>query len=494
MLIRRLFIILSLILAAEAAQANFDFNSNCIKAYQNILSLKLSNARLLISAEKKKNPGNSIPYLLDNYVDYFSLLTTENKSDFDRLKNNKASRLSRMEKEDRNSPYYLFAQAEINLQWAMTRGRFQEYFTSAIEINRAFNLLQENAKKFPGFLPNQKNIGVINAILGSVPDGLKKAMSAFGIRGDTRRGLRMLENLIIKLPQSPYPHFYEEAVFYLSFIQTDIINDPANYNKIIANTRYIDSESLLRTYIRAYAGIRMGNNKDALSELVKRPEGPAYQPYPYLDYLTAIAKMHGLDQTASLNFQTYLNNYRGVNYIKDTFLNLAWLELLKGNIRGYKSLTEQVRLKGYSYHDKDKQALKEANDPVPDQNLLRARLLFDGAYYEKSLAQIADKKMEDFKILRDKIEYCYRLGRIYDEISRDDFALKFYQFTIDLGKNERYYFASNAALRIASVYEKKNELLKAKQYYNMAINMKDHDYESSIENKAREGLKRLNNE
>lgn len=140
--------------------------------------------------------------------------------------------------------------------------------------------------------------------------------------------------------------------------------------------------------------------------------------------------MHGLDQTASLNFQTYLNNYRGVNYIKDTFLNLAWLELLKGNIRGYKSLTEQVRLKGYSYHDKDKQALKEANDPVPDQNLLRARLLFDGTYYDKALAQIADRKMEDFKILRDKIEYCYRLGRIYNEVSRDDFALKFYQLPL----------------------------------------------------------------
>ena len=93
--------------------------------------------------------------------------------------------------------------------------------------------------------------------------------------------------------------------------------------------------------------------------------------------------------------------------------------------------------------------------------------------------------------LRDKIEYCYRLGRIYDEISKDEFALKFYQSAIDLGKNERYYFASNAALRMAFIYEKKKDLSKAKLFYNTALSMRGHDYENSIENKAKEGLRRI---
>jgi tetratricopeptide (TPR) repeat protein len=172
---------------------------------------------------------------------------------------------------------------------------------------------------------------------------------------------------------------------------------------------------------------------------------------------------------------------------------LAWLELLKGNVKGYKSYVQQVKTKGYTYHEKDKQALSEANDPIPDLSLLKARLFFDGGYYEKAFENIADKKMDGFKTLRDKIEYCYRQGRIYDETAKDEFALKFYKFAIDLGKNERYYFASNAALRIASIYENKNEITKARQYYNTALNMKDHDYESSIENKAKDGLKRIGN-
>lgn len=494
MLIRGSIVLIAFIILSQEAHANFDFNSNCVKAYQSILSLKLNNARSLISAEKKIHPGNSIPYLLDNYVDYFSLLTTESKADFDRLKTNKSSRLSRMEKDDKNSPYYLFAQAEINLQWSLTRGRFQEYFTSGMELNRAFNLLQENSEKFPAFLPNQMGLGTINAILGTVPAGLKKVISAFGIRGNARSGLKMLENLVVELPQSPYSHFYEEAVFYLAYVQTDIIQHPQSYNKIIANTQNISSESLLRAYIRSYAGIKTGHTRQAVSTLGNRPSGSEYQEYPYLDYLMGIAKMHSLDQSASINFLNYLNKYRGINFVKDAYLNLAWMELLKGNSSGYRNFTDQLQFKGYTYHEKDRQALIEAKDPIPDLSLLKARLLFDGGYYDKSLDQISKKKLSDFSILRDKIEYCYRLGRIYDEISRDDFALKFYQFAIDLGRNERFYFASNAALRMAMIYEKKRDWAKARQYYNTALNMRAHDYENSIENKAIKGLKRLGNE
>ncbi len=483
-------LILTLLVCSFEARANFDFNANCIQAYQNILSLKINAAKGLISAEKKKNPANSIPYLLDNYIDYFTLLTSESKADFERLKNNKASRLDRMESDDKNSPYYLFAQAEINLQWALTRGRFQEYFNSAIELNRAFNLLQENSKKFPSFIPNQKNLGMINAIMGSMPEGMRKAMSAFGIRGNTASGVRMLESLVAKLPQSPYSHFYDEVVFYLAYIQTDILNNRALYPKILINTREIDPESLIKTYIRGYAGMKMAHNDDAISVLSKKPYGNEYQPYPYLDYLMGIAKLHLLDNGASVYLNTYLRTYRGINFIKDTYLNLAWNELLKGNLNGYRANISQVKSKGYALHEKDKQAVVEANDPIPDVDLLKARLLFDGGYYSRALSQIDDKRMDDFKILRDKIEYCYRLGRIYDELSKDEFALKFYQFAVNLGKNERYYFASNAALRMASVYENKKEMAKARQYYTTALNMKSHDYESSIENKAREGLRR----
>ncbi|MFA6944892.1 MAG: hypothetical protein WC220_03225 [Pedobacter sp.] len=48
---------------------------------------------------------------------------------------------------------------------------------------------------------------------------------------------------------------------------------------------------MLKIYIRAYAGVKMGHSRNALDELNKRPSGPLYQTYPYLDYLTGLSKM-----------------------------------------------------------------------------------------------------------------------------------------------------------------------------------------------------------
>ncbi|SDM25475.1 hypothetical protein SAMN05421813_108112 [Daejeonella rubra] len=491
MIISRAFIILVFLCFSQVAQANFDFNANCINAYQNILSLKLNTARILISAEKRKNPSNSIPYLLDNYVDYFSLMTTENKTDFERFKDRKSERISRIEKDDKGSPYYLFALAEINLQFALSRSRAKEYFTASIEVNRAYSQLQENAKKFPEFLPNQKNLGMINAVLGSIPDGMRKALSAFGIRGDTKTGIRMMESLIEKLPGSSYAHFYDETVFYYSIIQTDIVPDPANYSKIMKNTEDMDRESLLRTYIRAYAGVKMGNTRNSLVELNKKPSGPVYPSYPYLDYLSGIAKMQNLDPTAALSFNTYLKGYKGVNLIKDTYLQLAWLELIRGNAKAYQYYVEEVKQKGYEFSGRDKQAMREVNYGIPDIGLLKARLLSDGGNYERAMSQLSGKTTNDFKNLMYKIEFNYRMGRIYDLTSKNELALKYYQKAIDLGKNEPYYFASNSALRSGMIYEMNKNKIRAKQFYNVAINMKDHDYENSIENRAKEGLKRV---
>jgi predicted negative regulator of RcsB-dependent stress response len=492
MLFRRLFLTFLLLALLPKVHANFDFNANCIKAYQSIMALKLNTARALINAEKKRNPNNSIPYLLDNYVDYFNLITSENQSDYARFKESKSLRIRRIEKDDKDSPYYLYALAEINLQVALSRSKEKEYFSASIEFNKAFSQLKENSKKFPNFLPNQKSLGMIQAVLGSFPEGLSKALSAFGIRGDTRTGVKLLENLIEKLPESSYSHFYDETVFYYAIIQTDIISESTNYAKIVKITEQIDRGSLLRTYIRAYAGIKLGNSIKSVLELNKRPTEPFYVAYPYLDYLMGLAKLQNLDQSAASNFQAYLKLNRGTNLIKDTYLQLAWLELVKGNGQGYQQFVSLVKTKGNNSHNRDIQALKEVNYGIPDINLLKSKLLSDGGNYDKALAQLLGKSTSDFKSLMHQIEFNYRIGRIYDLSSKFDQALKYYQVAIDLGKNQAYSFAANSALRSGIIYEKNKNFIRAKQFYTLAINMKDHDYENSIENRAKEGLKRIN--
>jgi predicted negative regulator of RcsB-dependent stress response len=472
--------------------ANFDFNANCLRAYQNIFELKLTTAKALIANEKKVNPDNSIIPLLENYIDYFHLLTTESKTDFDKLKENKSKRLDQVEGDDKSSPYYLYAQAEINLQWALIRGRYGEYFTAAREIKKANGLLQDNVKKFPGFHLNSKGLGVINAFLGNLPDGmLKSTLATFGIKGNLQTGMNMLDNLAENLPKSTYEPFYEEVIFYYVFVLNDIAHSPSAYQKTMKYTGRIADSSLLKAYLQASVCAKTGHNAEAIQILLNRPSGSYYESFPYLDLLLGKAMLNKLDYSATTYFNRFLQHNKGVNYIKDANLHLAWSSLLKGDTGAYSAFVAKVKTAGYTYQEKDKQALNEANSPVPDVSLLKARLLFDGGYYSKGLEVLSDKKETDYAAGRNKAEYYYRLGRINDELGKDENALSNYQLAINAGKTLKYYFAANSALQMGKIYERQKNYSKAKASFNTAIQMKNHEYESSIETQAKAGLNRI---
>ena len=138
------------------ANANFNFNSRCKDAYKAAWALKINEARTIIREEKQQSPQNGIAILLDNYVDYLSLLASDNKNEYEKLKGNRSMRLDALADNDKNSPWYLFSQAEVYLQWGLLKGRFGDYTSSALDIKKARNLLKDNTEKYPDFLPDQK--------------------------------------------------------------------------------------------------------------------------------------------------------------------------------------------------------------------------------------------------------------------------------------------------------------------------------------------------
>jgi len=485
-------LIVFVLLFGFSASANFEVNANCTQAYKNILSFKLKAAREQIDREKALHPQNSFAILLDNYYDYFYMLSTESKADYDRLKPNKSARLNVLEDEEKASPYYNFALAQVNLQWALLNSRFGDNSAAGFAINKAYRLLQENQKKFPAFLPDDIPLGVVTVALGALPDGaLKSVLNLFGIKGNISSGINQLQNVTGRLLQSGYAMFYDEAVFYTTYLQTDVVNDPQAYSKMLHYTSRMDNSSLLKSYIQGYIALRSGHSPEAIKYLDNRPEGNEYQPYPYLDYLTGLAKMNILDNTAINYFNKFLQTNKGVNYIKDSYLHLAWDALLDGNVKRYTAFTQLVKSKGYTYNEKDKRALTEITDPQYSPNLLRARLWYDGGLYDKALNVLKEKEANSYTSQHDKAEYYYRIGRVYDALQKDGNALLSYQQAINLGKGTSYYFAPMSALKAGNIYEQRKDSSRAITYYHMAIDFKNHQQENSIEQKAKEGLKRL---
>ena len=82
----------------------------------------------------------------------------------------------------KDSPWFLYSQAEVHLQWAGNRLKFKEYLTAAYEINKAYRLLTKN-QSFTLISFQTKSLGILHALIGSVPSNFSWALSAIGMKG-----------------------------------------------------------------------------------------------------------------------------------------------------------------------------------------------------------------------------------------------------------------------------------------------------------------------
>ena len=129
----------------------FDFNTECRKAYQEIIELKLNTGKQILEAEKKAHPNNLIPYFLDNYIDFFTLFFNEDPAEYRRRKPYLDQRLAMMKKGDPASAFYLFTRSVIYFQWAAVEIKFGERWDAAWSFRRSFLTGKENLSKFPDF-------------------------------------------------------------------------------------------------------------------------------------------------------------------------------------------------------------------------------------------------------------------------------------------------------------------------------------------------------
>ena len=151
--------------------------------------------------------------------------------------------------------------------------------------------------------------------------------------------------------------------------------------------------------------------------------------------------------------------------------------------------------KGNLITDADKQAYKFAKTLVwPNLLLLKARLLSDGGYNKEALTLFVGKSLNDFGTAGDKLEFAYRVGRIYDDLKRNDEAISMYLIAIKLGESRTEYYAARAALQIGLIYEMQGKKDQAILYYQKCLNIKNHDYKDSLDQKAKAGVARCKGE
>jgi hypothetical protein len=472
----------------------FEINSGIERAYKTIHQLRLNEGQRILDSLKRSEPRNMMVYFIEDYIDFYRIFINEDFSEFKELEKNKSKRLSKIRSGDKNSPYYRFCQAEIELHWALARLKFEDYINAAVEIRNSYRLLTWNSVLHPDFIMNKKSLSAINAITGTFPNDLRKRLFSMysGISGSVVQGARQAAEVLYFVKKNE-SLFRDEVYTIASFIALHLENDHNKAWNIISAARLDARKSPLACFVIANVAYNTGRNNEAIRILQNRVQSPGQLPFHYLDYMMGKALLYRLDKNADKDLLKFVRNFKGINYIKDAYLKLAWYEqLLKNNESGYRHYMNMVKSKGHTIVDEDKSAMKDAmSTDVPDIVLLRSRVLFDGAYYAEALEHLQNNSAKFTPASHDYLEYIYRKARIYQQLNKYSEALQFFQQAIRSGRRSDSYYACNSALQSGVIYEKMNDKYNAKKYYDICLAINPEEYRHSLHQKAKAGLQRI---
>jgi tetratricopeptide (TPR) repeat protein len=477
------------------AEKVYDFNATCQQAYKEITSLKLNSGAQLVNEARKQNPENLIPEILDSYIDFYILFFNEDPADYETRISHFTERLDKLEDGPGNSPFYNFCLTVVYMQKASAEIKFGRQWAAGWDFRKAFNLVKENRRAFPAFLPNNMIYGPMLVVAGTIPDGYKWLASLFGISGSIKDGIKQMQQFV-NSKDSLARLFFDEASFYYCYILFYIENKPEEAFLYIQQKRLDVVNNHLLAYMAANLAINDKKTDYAKNVILQKNPSTEYLDAPVWDFEFAYIKLHHLEISEAIQyFQNFLNRFKGRFYVKDAYEKLSWCYYLQGNMNAAEKTRQLVLAKGSETVDADKQAKKNAESGVwPNPLLLKARILNDGGYNNEALTALAGKTVNDFTKPEDQLEFAYRVGRIYDDMNRDEEAIKMYLLAIKLGENRPEYYAARAALQIGYIYEDRGKKDIAITYFQRCLDMREQDYKNSLDQKAKAGIERCKGE
>jgi tetratricopeptide (TPR) repeat protein len=332
-------------------------------------------------------------------------------------------------------------------------------------------------------------------VIGTIPSGYKWLTSLFGMKGSISEGMQVMRSFLNS--SDPYARlFSNEATFYYCYLMFYVENKPEQVFKLIQAKKPDLINNHLFTYMATNLALNSKQTDYAGKIIVARNTSPEYMQTAAWDFEMGFVHLHKLQLDEAIkSFDQFLNSYKGKFYVKDVSQKISWAYYLKGDT----SQAEKYRLlaikNGNTESDADKKAYRDAKKNLwPNELLLKARLLNDGGYQKEALALLQGKTMKDFPKPVDAVDFTYRLARIYDDVGRDDEAIMNYQLAIKLGKGRPEYYAARAAVQMGNIYEKRNQKSLAIAAYKECLNMGDHEYKDSLDQKAKSGVARCQGE
>lgn len=473
------------------AQLSYTWNDRTQSIYESITSLRIPEAKKWIVADKKNNPNNLSYPLLESYADFYQLFLNENTQEYNQLYPNFKSRIELFEKGPQNSPYYLYSLGLAHLHKSLVAIRFDKNWEAALDFRKAYLNFKENKRKYPKFTPNDVYLGILTTAIGTIPKGYQWMANVLGLSGKISEGNAMVLRYINSKDELSERARNEALLVYPYLIMNFEGNKEKTFDFIHKNN-YDFKNNQMHAYMATNLYLNHQQSAKALAIVTELNDADAYLKLPFWQLEIGYANLNELKlDKAHKAFTEFIATFKGNFYVKDAYERLSWIAYLQGDMKKANAFRTAVLKNGNQITDADKQAYQNAKSGKwPNPILLRARLLSDGGYQSQALSSLAGKTSIDFPSESEKTEFAYRLGRIYDLMGQDEQAIKFYTSAIEKGIGLTDYFAARAALQIGMIYEQKNNFTKAIQYFNTCIEMKNHAFKNSLDQKAKSGIQR----
>jgi tetratricopeptide (TPR) repeat protein len=462
------------------------FSEEMQKAYLLVMNLQPDLALIQLNKITAKSEELHKIYVL-SLCETTDVLITEDQKKFDQLEANFKKRLDFVENLE-DGPEKLFLQAELNLQRGFNLLNMGEEFNAVFAIKRAYNNTAECLKKYPDFIPIKKTSGVIQVMIGSVPEKYHWFMNLLGMHGSVVTG----QNQLSELRNSKSSLNVEATILFYTikgFINQQFPEAAKGLNDLLKEQP--DNRLVL------FLGVNM-MIKDSQSEKVlewienldKHNQG--LQMY-YVEYLRGEALTHkGEYAKAIVAYQKFLKGYRSQSFKKDANFKISLCYYLLNDMTQAKIYYDKAKVTGREQADPDKYAAQQLEEnKFPNAKLLKIRFATDGGYYKEAQAEIQSIHPGELKLLRDQVEFSYRKARLAHKMGELPAAKLLYQQCIDLNKENPWYFAPNAALQLGYIYRDQKDFPMARKYFEMALNYRRHEYKNSIDTKARFALDQL---
>ena len=482
-----------LLLLPEQLKASFVFSAPIQKGLEAAVAMHKSEVAKQLQLEKAARPENSMILLVEDYQDFYQLVFAANPNALKAAQKRLDTRLSALERDKSSGAWQLFAKGRMHFQRALLHGIQKNYFTAAIQLSKANSAIGELHKAYPDFLPGQREKALLDVVFGGVPDQYKWVASAVGWKGNEKNGMAVLNGIVAKIEGSAYKALTDESRIMVACILGFTKDQEKAAWHVLSASPELAKSNLTGLYVMSRLGGKAGRTEEVVQFLLNRPNAPNYHLFPFLDFNLATAFLHLNDPRALNYFEIYLASDEPRLLKKSALLGMAYYYLLKNDHDAVYATLARTEMKGPNLNESDEQAYLEAQRfliALPQVDLLRARLQYDGGYYEKAWKTLEALHREQLSAA-EQLEYYYRRGQVLNDWGKLEQAISPYKQAIAMGKNDGNYLPANACYRLGIIYEKQGQNAIAIQYFERCLQFNKHPYAWSLSFKAKAGINRL---